>query len=243
MEKISLIAQVFLVLITIAGWFAVYYLNLKQQRKNLEDNAKYRVYEKFWSSRGLIYSTHNQLSSQIFVGPPFILMDSTKILGQVTNRQEDVWKGQQNAIQIFFEYRNKLASLNENFNDTYLQFWRDVEMWLHVMPDLEQSAKILFSEYTITKDLVYKHISYLQILDAQKWETFNRNDIKERAETVWGSMSNLSAYTEDFMALIHNELVGPLFKYKKTVRVPMDQRYKVLTKDGLKIIDSAHSIK
>jgi len=237
MDKFNLILQSFLVLITIVGWFVAYLFNLRQQRKNLELEAKYRVYEKLWSVRGVMHNSFSSLSSQIFVGPPFILMESCGILGGITGKQEDVWKGEQDAIKLLFEYRNNLSKLNEDFGNTYLQFWRDVEMWLHVMPELEQASRILFSEFGIIRDKIYKHLSFLQSLNASDWKKINKTEIKERCETVWEEMNNLSSYAEDFMGLIHNELIGQLFDYTKSTRKPLDPKYKVLTKNGLKIVD------
>lgn len=224
------------IILTILGWFAIFYFGLRQQRINTKEAAKLKVYEEFWRSRNKLQDSFNELSTLFLSGPPFILMESTSILGNVTKDLAHIQKGQQDALEYLNKYLNSVQEANTNFSNQFLEFWRSLEMWLHVMPELETAVRTLTSEYTIINEKVSKLVSYLISLDRWNWSSWNRKDLEERRLFVWEELNNLNCYSEDMMGLIHNELVTPMFGYSKEVRKPQDSRYKVLTRTGLVVI-------
>lgn len=200
-EKYNLVFQIIAVVLIIIGWFAVFWFNLRQQRKQLKDDAKMKIYNELWSLRKYLQESLSK-SSAIIQSKPFILMDSTAILGSVTKNEQDIRKGEGDAWRHWSEYLADLSSKNNNFNEIYLDFWRSIEMWIHIMPELEIAKDILFSEYSILNEKISKYYSFLQSLNVQKWREWNQKEIDEKSTSVWGEIMNISCYTEDMMGLI-----------------------------------------
>lgn len=231
--------QIIEVIVIIGGWFAVFLLNQKQQKEDLKIDKKMKVYEEFWRLRNIVSDTISKFNVYIQAGPPFLLMKSTEILGNVTKNQEHILKGEQDAIKYWQNYINELIELKQNFVNEYLNLWRTYEMWLHIMPSLDTAGTILFSEFNVISDKSQKYISFLQNLNVYKWKEWDEKQkdiIKDKHNELWEELMVLMFYTHDMMSLIHNELVTSMFDYKLPTRKPKDFRYKVLTKNGLVVI-------
>lgn len=224
-------------LLTIIGWFAAFWFGVRQQRLNTKDSAKLKVYEDIWKQRSILQNSSSLLSVQIQSGPPFILMESTAILGNVTKDQQHIWQGQQEALNHLNSYLTGLQNTESIFTSQFLDFWRSLEMWLHVMPKLETAIRTLTTEYATVQEKMSKLVMHLIVLDRQQWKDWDRVALKESCIGAGEDLFNLGAYTEDLMGLIHNELVSPMFKYTKVYRKPLDPRYKILTKGGLAAVN------
>ncbi len=222
--------------LTVIGWFAAFWFGLRQQRINTKDSVKLKVFEDIWRQRRALQNASSQLSVQIQTGPPFILMESTAILGDTTKDQQHIWQGQQDALKHLNAYLEGLQNASYAFSNQFLDFWRSLEMWLHVMPGLETAIRTFTSEYSITQEKISKLVTHLISLNRWRWRDWNRAGIKESCDATWEDINILAAYTEDLMGLVHNELVSPMFKYTKDKRMPLDPRYKILTKGGFVVI-------
>lgn len=220
-------------LLMMLGWLAAFLFGLRQQRINTKDSAKLKIYEDIWRQLSILQNSLTQLSTQIHSGPPFILMESAAILGNATKNQQHIWQGQQDALKYLNDYLGILQNAQIAFVNQFLDFWRSLEMWMHVMPELETAIRTLTSEYSLIQDKTNKLVLFLICLDRWQWEKWDRTTIKQKSDNVWQDLFDLSAYAEDLMGLIHNELISPMFKYAKNYRKPADPRCKILTKGGL----------
>lgn len=219
-----LIANIILIFVTVVGWIIVYCLNLKQQRENLKDSLKMKVYEEFWGIRKDFQDNMSYID-----GPPFVLMESIRVPGLKYNELEE----KQKSIKYFQEYLDKLYDEKRKFNDVFMNFWRNFEMWECLLVELDIAKKDLISEYTRIIKILDDYICYLQKLDKYSWESWDRGNIEKKSAKVYIEMFYLYTYIDDMMKLIHNELVNTLFDYKKPTRKPLENRFRVLTKNGL----------
>ena len=64
------------------------------------------------------------------------------------------------------------------------------------------------------------------------WRKWNRKDIEKIANDMKNRVLNIVSYLQDFIVLIHNELMSEYFNYSKPTRKILDEKYKVLTKNG-----------
>lgn len=226
---------IIIISLNIIGWFVVFKLNLRQQDKKIKDEAKMKVYNEFWSLRKHLQESSSGLMALI-QSKPFILMDSTSILGSVTKNELDILKGEHQSWQDWNEYMSELNTKINLFKAIHLDFLRNIEMWIHIMPKLEVAKDILFSEQTIINEKISEHYNFLQNLNVQKWKEWDQKEINSKSAKVWEDIVNFLFYVEDMMVLIHNNLVSPIFGYKKLIRKPTDYKFKVLTEDGLIVI-------
>ncbi len=220
----SLIGNFVLILITVIGWIIVYRLNLKQQKENLKDNLRVKVYEEFWEFR-----TDFQKNILSVNEPPFILMKPVRISGLKYNELEE----KQKSIKYFQKYLDELINSKREFTDVFMNFWRSLEMWIFLMPELEKAKNDLTREYRGLNKKLDEYIDYLQKLDKYKWEEWDQDDIKNRNKDSSGEVFNLYCYIDDMMFLIREELVNPLFDVQKQIRNPIGKGNCVLTKEGL----------
>ena len=223
-------------ILVIGGWYLVFRYNVKAQKENLKLQTKAKVYENFWLMRGRLQEAGSCLSASIQSGPPFILMNAGLFLYEQKSDIEKL-KMLQNSIDQLNDYFENLELLKNQFNDEYLNFWRDLEMWVYIMPDLEVAYKTLMSEYKHVGDVLEEYNTYMVTLDRYKWKEWDKEDIKRRSSYVWQILIDLGIYTEDFMCLVQNELVAPIFGHYNKSRVPNDPSCKVLTKNGLAVIN------
>lgn len=234
----SLVVNIVLVVLVVVGWLISYRLNLRQQRENLKDGLKVKVYEAFWKSRGSIQNSFSSLSVIINFGPPFVLMKSIRVPGL----EYDEWKEKEKAIKYYNDFLEKFWKSREVFMEEFMNFWRDLEMWMHIMPRLEKAKKVLTEEYQNNSNRIYKHYSYLSALNKYDYEKWSQEDILKKGNEVHEDFFNFSCYVEDMMVLIHNELISPLFGYKKSARCPLDKKFKILTINGISEVEDDEAV-
>lgn len=220
----SLLANFVLILITVIGWVIVYWLNIKQQKENLKNNLSIKVYEEFWKFRT---DFHNNILS--FDKPPFILMNLSKI--QIFKSDEIMEK--QKAIRYLMLYLDEIKNKKIKFSNVFMNFWRSLETWMCLMPDLEKAKNDLTREYLGVIKASEEYMRHLQKLEKDNWEKWNQEDLEKRSEIASSEALNLYCYIEDMMLLIHDELVSPLFKNKIPKRQPIGKQSCILTKKGL----------
>lgn len=223
-------------LLIILGWFAVFWFGIRQQRINTTDTAKLKVYEDIWKQRSTLQDSLNQLLVQIQSGPPFVQMESATILGNVTKDPQHISQGQQDALGRLNNYLDVFQNAQFTFSKQFLDFWRSLEMWMHVMSKLETAVKTLSSEYSTVQDKINNLALFVISLDRWNWRAWDRVIIKQKYDNVWQDLFNLGLYIEDLMGLVHNELVSSMFGYTIDYRKPNDSRYKILTKEGLSMV-------
>lgn len=232
-------SQLFSLLFTVLGWFAAFHFSQVGQRRNVQNGVKLKVFEEFWRLRNILQDSMNNAAQVIASGPPIELMQSAEVYGNFTKRPEDMWNGQQDAVKFLNNYLKDLFEAKANFHTTYLNFMRAFEMWLHVMPGLQAAAADLFDEYTSLNTKINEYYTFLQTTLYQ-WKEWDPQRVRDHAKSLAAVITDgIKYYTEDIMALIHNELLQSFFEYRKDIPKPGQGRAKVLTKKGLMVTMSS----
>jgi len=222
--------EIITILLIIVGWFVVFGFGLRQQKDLLKNNAKIKVYEELYKLKEIVDEEGGNLD---------ILYNSFSIpfLGMKNAGEKS------KALDLWNEYLQNLNKRIYIFTGAYLKFWTHVEKWIGVMPELKKAEEELFVVQLrkLIRDL-NDHLDYLRNISIShyNWEEWDQKDIKERSEKISNEFHQIAvAFLDDFMVEIHNSLLGPILDYKKKPRENFDkmpQKYKILTKDGIKQI-------
>lgn len=228
----EIIFDIITVLLIIIGWFAVFWFGLRQQKNLLKNSAKMKVYEELYELKKIIDEEGQNLSLLYnFFSIPFLDM---KYAGDKSK-----------AFKFWTQYLENLSKRIYTFTGAYLKLWVHTEMWIGVMPELKKAQKELFVVQLnkLLKDL-YNHHGYLQNLSINNynWEEWGQEDIKKRSEEISKEFDQIAvAFLDDFMVEVYNSLLSSILGYKKKPRENFNktpQKYKILTKDGIKEIES-----
>lgn len=222
-------------ILTVFGWFAVFWFGLRQQKKQMRHEAKMKVYEELFNLKKLVDEQSVPLG--LLLNPfsvPFLIMEWTK-------KETDPIKANLKALEIWREYSMDLKEKTYSFGRAYLKFWTHAEMWLTLMPKLRKAKDELFVvQLNNLSKLLHAHQQYLIDLSVKEfyWEKWNRDDILKRTDDLSNKFNEIGiAYMEDFMGLIHNRLIKPIFGKKRYPREFFNPKgpvkCNVLTEDGI----------
>lgn len=223
------------VTLIILGWVAVFLLGLKQQRRQLQNNAKMKIYEELYNIKKELDEHNIGLGLKLNkFSLPFLEMSWEK--GADANLK---------ALEHWRKYLSGLSEDNYNFSKIYLKLWNHSDMWISAIPELKKAKKELFEkQLNNLSRKINEHHMYLQDLSIKQfyWNLWDRREIEEKHEAV-SNLFNLVAcgYVDDYLALIHNRLVSPILGYKKELRenfanLDKFEKYYILTEKGLKEI-------
>jgi hypothetical protein len=225
------------ILLTIIGWFAIFYFNIRQQRKQIQSNAKMKIYEELYNLKKEIDDKEKYLS--------FLLSPFSAPFLEMEYADRSITSGKINlkALEIWGKYLEKLRKETFSFNRAYLKLWVHFKMWICIMPDLKKMYKELFEiQLTQLTNNLYEYHKYLQSISIKNlyWETWDKEEIKERSKKIQDEFDQIAVgYLDDFMIEINNSLLSPIFKNKSVLREDFKnfpERYKVLTKNGIQEI-------
>lgn len=226
-----------LVVLTVIGWLAVFWLGLRQQRKLLQDQAKMEVYKELSI---LKQSLDNIFSIDLAV---FAEHTATFVFIEMDGAEKNIYTNPRfsKPYEYWLDYTSKLGEKISRFSEEYLKFMIRVETWISIMPELKSSKGILFNELNILNNKLWEHQRYLQSLDTTKWRTW-KEDVIKKANEIGDEITVNVGYLDDFMGLIHNELLSSIFGHPIEARnlshLNKEVVYKALTKNG--IVEKTH---
>ena len=222
-------------LLTLVGWYVLFKLGLKQQSKQLLNNAQMKAYEDLYEEMKIVQNSGHILYSYITkYSLPIITMETqhiTKDENSALFEAKNIWND--------FIY-NKLSKSNSDFTYSYLRFWSKVEMWMALMPELETAKHTLFEEFKDITNKIYIYRDFLQTetLNEYDWRKWDIEKLKKESNGLAENFTDIyGGYLDDFMGLIHNKLVTPILGHKKELRnlkyqkEPID--FKILTIKGI----------
>ncbi len=238
----SLLTLATLVL-TVAGWVAIFVLGNRSAKIQLRNSAKLEMYKQLYALKSDIDKKAIMLG--ISLSPfalPFLGMGwAAKTPLTTATPVEKKTPG-----QIWLDYVSKIRKENSNFVDAYLRFWNEVNMWRAELSQLSEARDILFTELNSLSGEISKHAEYLTDLllkniESYDWTKWNQEIIKERASQIQDKFDMIAVtYLSDFIDLIHEELMEPIFENKRIPREDYNYRdavtSKTLTKEGIKEI-------
>jgi len=219
-------------LLTILGWFAIFIFGLRQQRKALADEAKMKVYEEL-SLLKQDFDRSFSINFVVSVGSSIsFTFLAIKGSGGLAYPRKD--------YEYWLDYVGKLQQEWDLAFADFSRFHDKATTWMNVMPDLERAGKILYKEFIGLMEDVNAHTLWLRRQQASSlglWE----KDAEERAKKLTEKIDQFTNLMEDFLNLVHNEIITPIFSYKRKKDFSHIQRefnYKILTKSG--IVECVH---
>lgn len=225
------------VILTIIGWIAVFLLGLWQQKKQLKNTASMKVYEELYLLKKKLDERSSALGLQLGkYSLPFLTMSFEK---NPSNLVEENSK----ALQYWFDYTHKMSENVFEFTGAYLELWNHSDMWISVIPQVQKAKKELFEvQLKELTNKLHEHQRYLQDQSVKQWnwKLWNKEEIEQKSEEMVNLFNAVAiGYVDDYLGLIHNRLVSPIFKHKKKPRenfANMDklEKYYILTEEGLK---------
>jgi len=221
------------IFLIILGWLVIYLLNLKQQKKQLVDSAKLKIYEE-------LYNLKKEIDKKVMGLSSLCSRSRYTLFTDIEYANKGI--GIKKPFEIWQKYVSDLSRAIFSFTDAYLDFWTGVETWIEVMPELKKAKNELFNnQFNRLTDDLNKYHQYLQFLPMKinsRWDKLNEKEIKERAEQIGGRIDRIACgYVDDFIGLIHNALIASIFGRERRPRenfANMPQEYAILTRDGIK---------
>lgn len=224
------------IILIILGWAFVFWVGIKHQRKLLKDNARMKIYEELYGYIKKFDEVNVNLGVLFnpFMMPFFSMKNIDKAL--------DPYKQKEKAVIYWEEYINKINKEISLYSDIYIKLLNHIDMWISIMPKLRLARNELF-EVQLKKliDDLHKHVSYLQNIRFKEydWKKWDIKEIEEVSAKISKEFDKISiGFVDDFMIEVHNELVYPVLKYKKSKRenfLNMPEKCEVLTKKGIEI--------
>lgn len=225
-----------LVIVTVLGWGIISYLNSFQDRKNLRDSARLKIYQELYELKKEVDDAMSDLSIALMsFSLPFTQMKWSENPTFTT-----VVEGK-NALQIWNEYVFGLSEKSSRFSDAHLKFYTQFNAWTAVMPSLLLPRDILFHEVGEASKMISAHHYYLLPLNREEldWKQWDHAELTDRADQIHDYFNRrVIPFMTDFMDLVHNELAAPVLGNKKVPREDYNYRKRthaeILTKKGIK---------
>jgi hypothetical protein len=211
-------------ILTIVGWFAVYYFGFRQSKNKISLDKKISIYDKLTDLK--------QSLDDVFV---FDLMTYTghfKVF-EITLT---------NPSRELLSYSQKLGDKAFNSHKAFQKFDSCVRAWIFLMPKLEKIEVIVAGEFYDFLDKAHTlkdAISdYALTLDGDE-KNRKRKAIEKIFEEIEKTSSNMINFIDDFMELISDELTFPVFSHRMRrgiENLSEGQMYKKLTLNGIEEI-------
>ncbi len=226
--------------LTVVGWFAAAVLGLlfglRQQKQALRDQARLEIYKDINQDKHQLIEAYIELSttvSKFGLSTTFINLKGRKN-GVTTDKTElDIWQ----------EYSNRSLESISKFVDAYRKFWGSVDSWIGMMRDLQKAKDLYFKKLTDLSSSLwvlqreFSDLGTELIVDSASFYSKEKS-LEEEIQTKYNEISETIGFTDDFMMLIHNELIGGVVGFTKRPRedvyVSAPVTISVLTNKGFK---------
>lgn len=231
-----------LIAITIAvfGWIIAILLQNFNIKQTLKTEIKYDIYKQLV----ILHKENQDLLAKLIAktSPPFILMESSMISFNLGLKKE--FKGEwipYTEMECVFEgkqkwnlFYNELLNMKFAFLDKYLGILYVFGDWMAPIKNLRKEKNILVEEIDVKQKNIDRNINELQTLSNEyDWRKWDKEAIKKVMNFIQNDAQDIALYLSDFMVLVHNELLSNYFNYERPTRKTFDEKYKVLTKNGM----------
>jgi len=228
--------------IAVIGWLIALLLqrrNIKQQHKV---QIRYEIYKQFVQHRKEVQDSINKLSASSH--SPMISMESSMVPFnlKLEKKFRDQWIPYSEQ-ECLIEGENKWSSFVSELYDQFFDFNHESISFFYLFDDWAAALKSLLS----TKNVFFTEVNKIsnqireQLVILRSYPTDHGHDWRkwdgEKIEKITQGISEqgmiIGYYFEDFMVLIHNELLAGYFRYKRPTRKTLDPDYRVLMKEGI----------
>jgi len=227
--------QIITLIFIIVGWAVIYWLNSRQQKKDLINKSKLKIYEELYSLKKKIDNETIKLRVSSYLS--FTLSDVKK--AEVV--------GKPSPLDLWQSYTKEISRNIDSFVSVYLEFWTSVDAWIETMPELKRAKNELLKIQTNTLMddlLLYRtYLSRMPSLINYKWGNLDFDQIEEKAKKIREKINKIAiGYTDDFIGLVHNVLIAPIFGHEKKPRENFEnlpEKFTILTKNGIEEVNKS----
>lgn len=245
LQNVDQVTLIVTIVIAILGWIIALILQGWNARQEHRIKVRYDIYNQLVSQYKLVQESVIELSSS--ATSPLILMSTSLIpfqLGLKREYEKGVW-----FLYSEMECLNEgeqqwtvfVSSLMDKYFDyvkRYLGYVSILENWSAALVPLLPTQNILQKEMSILNEQIINDLKTLQgysLAHGHDWRSWKEVDIKLILEHINTNASTAGMYLSDFRTLVHNQLLSDYFGYTKPIRKTLDEKFMVLTKNGLEV--------
>lgn len=220
------------ILVVIIAWRLQARSDQENRLETIQNQIRYEIYQNLTELYGDFIDKASALVK--ITSFPFILMQASLILGNVTRNPQHITQGQQQAVA---EWQKFIAESNE----IYFQFSRSLislmgvfEAWEAVLVTCKPSYLLAYNSINVLQVDVLAYLNYFGGLPQTQWQTWNQVAIQNRADQLKTRILREPYYFYDLMVIVHNEILAKYFGHYRDYRRPTISTEIVLTKEGFK---------
>lgn len=209
-------------ILTVAGWFAVYYFGFRQSKNKINLDRKIIIYDRLTELK--------QSLDDAFVFDLMAYVGYFKIFEIALD----------NPAKELLDYSKQLGENSYNAHKAFQKFDNCVRAWIFLMPNLEEVEVVAakeFDAYLKKVDLLKEAVSAYALSFASDEKVQKRQFIEKVIGDIDKDTSNIVNFLDDLMELISDELAFPVFSYRirrGIENLEEGQLYKKLTITGIK---------
>lgn len=231
------------VILAFIGWGISMFLQQRNVKLQMRAQIGYDIYSQ-------LVTAHKELQDAIATfnastSAPLILMEAELIplqvreqmgelaLSTAVTEEECLHKGRvkysnwlyQDMFAKYSKYREKLSAF------MYL-----TEDWEAPLASAQHAIQVLRTELTRLDATMTVHKEELQhyaMNHGDDWREWDSEDVRRHGRAISDDVMLVSMYISDLMVIAHNELLASYYGHKRSVRKTLDDRFQVLTKEGL----------
>ncbi len=222
----------------VLGWGVIFYLTVRAGKIQQRNAARLEVYKEIYQLK--IKLDKASIDMGLLLNEnllPFLKMDWLE-RGVVNTKGK-------NPNDLWLEHNQKIGRAVSLFTERYLNLQNSVNMWISIMPDLKKPKDILFSELDgLIFSTLWKYVDFHRnqlIENDYDWKRMDRENIKEETKKTREKFDKIAVgFVNDYIDLVHNKLIYPIFDKKKILREDFNYiesiEAETLTKEGIKKI-------
>lgn len=224
-------------LVTILGWLTVFLLGLRGVKIQQQNSAKLEIYKELYKLKSAVDQSTIELGVLLSKHSlPFLAMEWAE--------KGNIGLGEgKRPGQLWLENNRKIIDAISRFDDNNQNFLNASNSWISIMPDLKTARNILAAEFSDLSQALWAYTQFnMSLLNNEyDWKKWDRVAIETEAEKIRTKFDKIACgFLNDFIDLLHDELIQPIFSIKKVRREDFNYTQsteaETLTKKGIKII-------
>jgi len=225
--------------LTVIGWIVITTLGIWAAKIQLRNSARLEMFRNIYKLKQAVDEKASTLGLNLYsLRLPFHYMHMAE------SETEELRKFVNNKTpgEIWIDHARNLSEEKFQFDEAYLQFWNYLTIWNAELFKLSYAKDILFTELSRLSGEISDHAQYLMSRPSNnyRWREWDKREIEKRCDALRDDFDQVNSYLNDYMDLVHRELIYPIFGRKRIPREEFNYKKdivsKTLTKTGIKEI-------
>src|SRR3989339_718365 len=224
-------------LVTVLGWWTVFLLGIWAAKIQQRNSARLEIFKDLNKLKSEIDKSSIDLGVLLSkFSLPFLTMEWAE-KGSI-----GLGEGKRPG-ELWLENNRKILDALSLFEEKNQNFLNAANTWISIMPRLKTSRNILAAEFSGLSRTLWAYVQFhmSQTTNEYDWKKWDRKQIEAETERVRAEFNKVAiGFLNDFMDLLHDELIRPIFAINKVRREdfnyvqPMEAE--TLTEKGIKVI-------